>query len=426
MTVPDDLLSRYAGLLIRIGVNLQPGQSLNLTCELEHRSFVALIVEAAYRAGARYVQLNWIDPPSAKARYLHSHPDYLEFFPEYEVTRHRQMVDESWARLSLVGAEFPDIFDDVDPGAMRHVSQTRAQRLKFYSQAMMANRMQWCVAAVPTRAWAQQVYPGLPADQALGTLWNQVLRMCRVDQPDPVAAWQQHDRALRRVSQYLAQHQVRALRFLDPVPAPDGAPRTDLTIGLTDRPQWVAASSRTPAGVQFLANMPTEEVFSTPHSGRTEGWVRTSKPTFPFERKVDDAYFRFERGELVEFSAAVGQGVLDQFFQIPGTRRLGEVSLVDDRSPINQAGVTFHEILFDENAVCHIAFGKAYPEGMEGADQLSEEELQAAGVNEADAHLDVMIGSSTMTVTGLGADGTEAPVMANGRFVAAVVGEEAA
>lgn len=407
----------YAELLVKIGVNLQPGQSLRVGSELAHCQLARLVNAAAYQAGARYVQMDWIDAPTAYNRLVYSSPAALEYFPEYEVQRHRQMVDEGWARLSLVGSEFPDIFDDIDPSVMRRTAQIRAQRLKFYSEAIMANQSQWCVAAVPTPAWAAKVFPALPSDQGVTQLWQAIYGLCRVDQPDPVAAWRNHDEKLRQVTNYMRRQQVRTIHLYDASRQAGELPATDLTVGLTDRPVWVAASSVTPAGVRFLPNIPTEEVFTTPHNQRVNGWVRTSKPAFPLEREVSEAWFRFEQGELVEFRAAKGQAVLDEFFQIAGARRLGEISLVDVRSPINQSGLLFHETLFDENAVCHLAFGRAYPEGLEGAAELSEAELAAQGVNQSDTHVDFMIGTPTMQVDGLCADGRQVALMRDGQFV---------
>ncbi|MCX6043518.1 MAG: aminopeptidase [Chloroflexi bacterium] len=415
-------LELYADLLIKIGVNLQPGQSLRIGAEVAHREFVQLVCTAAYRAGARYVQVDWTDPSTARSRLLYSQPEYLDFFPAYEVARHREMADDRWARMALVGSEFPTIFDDVDPAAMRRVASVRSRKIKFYTQVVMANQLQWCVAAVPTAAWAQQVFANLAADEAMSQLWQVILRMCRLDQSDPVAAWRQHDYNLKQVANFMARNQVRAIHYFDPTPGPDGKPATDLRVGLTDRPVWIGGSSFTPTGVEFQPNMPTEEVFTTPHNARTEGWVRTSKPAFPFEREVDNAYFRFTQGELVEFQATKGQGVLDEFFQIPGARRLGEISLVDERSPVNQSGLIFYETLFDENAVCHMAFGRAYPEGLENGSTLSEETLRAQGVNESDTHVDFMIGTPTMQVTGICQDGREVVIMDKGQFTTEVLG----
>lgn len=413
-------LTSYAQAILKIGVNLQPGQSLRIGGELEHAPLVRALAAEAYRLGAPYVQVDWADMPLARARMRESAAAQLSYFPEFEIAKHRQMVDEKWARVALVGAEFPDLLNDVEPTAMRTVAVTRSQKLKFYMQTMMANQIQWCVAAAPTQAWARKVFPGLDAESALARLWEVVLSTCRVDLADPVAAWQVHDAKLKGVVDFLMRKQVRTLRFVDAVTDAAGKPLTDLTIGLTDRPQWLGASAHRPDGVPFMPNMPTEEVFTTPHNQRTHGYAQLSKPAFPFQREVREARFEFVDGAVVAYDAAVGKEVLDQFFQLDGTRRLGEVALVDVHSPVNKANVVFFEILFDENAACHIAFGEAYPDGVANGSKLPEEELRALGVNKADAHLDVMIGSATMRLTGICADGSEVLIMEQGEFVPAV------
>ena len=407
----------YARLLVGTGVNLQPGQSLRISAEIAHRGFVRRVAQVAYEAGAKYVQVDWIDTPTAKERFLHSQPEYLDYFPRYEIDRHQYMLDNRWARLALVGPEYPDVFDAIDPSAMRRAALIRSQMLKFYMDKVMANAVQWCVAAVPTRAWAVQVFPNLPGVDAVDQLWRQVLHICRVNMQDPSSAWLDHNTALNRVVGFLAQRDIRRVHFLDSVVDEDGIPRTDLTVGLTDQPVWLGAAAETPDGTVFFPNMPTEEVFSTPHRLRTDGWVRTSKPAYPFEREVTDAYFRFVDGEVVEYEAVRGKEVLDELFSIDGARRLGEVALVDIGSPVNQTGLMFYETLYDENATCHIAFGNAYPDGMQGGSALSEEELAAAGVNQSPSHVDVMIGTETMNVLGECGDGSTVAIMENGRFM---------
>ncbi len=411
------LQADYAHLLVHSGVNLQTDQSLFISAELAHAPFVRRLVAEAYRAGARYVEVKWEDVPTAKQRLLHAADAHIGYFPEYAITQFQQMVDEGWPRLSLAGSEFPDALDEVDPQRMLAASQPRRKAMRFYMDAITGNQLQWCVAGVPTLAWAQKVYPALAPDAALTQLWMTILRVCRVDQADPVQAWQQHDQALKDVADFLMAREIRSVRYVDSAPGPDGKPSSDLTIGLTEQPFWIGGSSDSKAGITFMANMPTEEIFTTPHRDKANGYVRTAKPAFPFEREVQNAYFRFEKGELVEWKAEKGQDVLDQYFEIEGTRRLGELSLVDVRSPINQLGTVFHDTLFDENAVCHIAFGSAYSEGVAGGDEMSEEELNALGVNQSDAHQDFMIGTATMDVIGRTADGQEIFVMKAGKFV---------
>lgn len=418
-TIPDDLrdaIEDYAALIVRVGVNVQPGQPLLLRAEIEHAEFVRILVAAAYKAGAKYVQLQWADDPIARTRLLESQPEHLDFFPEYEVARHREMVDDGWALLSIVGPSHPNSFEDVEPALMRRVQQARLRKIKFYNAAVMANTIQWSIAAVPTAAWARQVYPDLEPAEAVTTLWRTILNLVRADQPDPVAAWQQHDLMLSGIANALIANRVRSLHLFDPTPGSDGLPSTDLVIGLTDAPVWVAAASQTPNGVRFIANMPTEEVFTTPHRLRAEGYVRTSKPGFPFDRRVEGARFAFKEGAMIDYSAEQGQDALDELFRIPGANHLGEIALVDVKSPVNQSGVVFYETLFDENCVVHMAFGKAYPEGIENGNSMTEEELVAAGVNDSETHVDFMIGTPTMRIEGITADGSRITIMDQGAF----------
>lgn len=419
----EDLMLSYAQLIVRTGIHVQPGQCIRIGAELAHAKLVRLLCAEAYRAGARYVHVDWIDALTAKQRLLHSREEDLEFLPNYEIVRHQEMVDEGWTRIALVGPEAPDAYDDVSPGAMRTTASARARALKFYMQAMMANRSQWCVAGAATPAWAAKVFPDLDSEAAQQRLWEVIFHTCRIDTPDPQAVWEAHDRRLKSAVRFMAEREIQGVRFVDRQNGQDGKPRTDLTVWLTERPQWIGAAAQTRGGVSFFPNMPTEEIFTTPDARRTEGYVTLSKPAFPFEREVRNARFVFEQGEVVDFAAEVGQDVLEQYFEIEGTRRLGEVALVDVRSPVNQADVIFYETLYDENAACHIAFGQAYPDGVVGGSDLADEELAALGVNKSDAHQDVMIGTETMDVIGLRENGETVMVMENGKFIAEIDSE---
>src|SRR5690606_948724 len=250
------LRRRYAELLVKTGVNLQPGQGLLVRGELAHAPFVREVVAAAYDAGAVYVQVDWVDQPTMAATLDHADVAKLAL-PAYEITRFQQYVDEKWARLSLVGDEFPEALSAVDPQALRAWTIKRAQTLKFYTKTMMANQIQWCVAAVPTAAWAEKVFPDLPADAAVDALWATIFKLVRVDQADPVAAWDALNRQLTGVAGYLQRNGVQALHFVDPTPGPDGKPATDLVIGLADGARWVGGASTTPDGAVFQPNMPT-------------------------------------------------------------------------------------------------------------------------------------------------------------------------
>lgn len=412
----------YADLILRAGVNLQPGQSLLIRCELAQRDFANLLTARAYDAGARFVDVRWHDPLNRRTRYQHIDPSHLEYLPAYHVAALQEMLDDGWCQIGLHGSEYPDAYEDIDPALMLKERLAWGARMRFFSERVMNNEITWCVASAPTAAWALKVFPDLDANAATERLWRFVLQACRADQPDPLEAWREHDANLKQVVAFMDRNQVRTIRYLDKTPGPDGKPATDLTVGLTDRPTWSAGSSVDSKGRVFFANIPTEEIFSTPHKDRTQGWVRTSKPGYPFDREVTSAYFRFEEGNLVEWRAERGQEVLDQLFEIPGSRQLGELSLVDVRSPINQAGLLFYDTLFDENAVCHVAFGRGYPEGVKDGNSLSQQELDELGVNRSDTHVDLMIGTDTMKVLGFCEDGRQVVIMEDGQFTDEVLG----
>ena len=411
----------YADLILRVGINLQTDQSIWLIAELAHREFVRLLVATAYDQGARYVHVEWLDPLIQRVRFQHADPRHLDYVPEIEVAQRRERLDDRWASVYLTGSEYPDALEDVDPVLMRRERQARIQKVKFFQQAMANFEFAWTMAAVPTTPWARKIFPDMAPELAVERLWQFILQTCRVNQPDPIRAWVEHDARLKKVAAFMNRHQVRSIRYLDESLGLNGKALTDLTVGLTDRPNWAGGSARNRQRLSFFPNIPTEEIYSTPHNQRTHGWVRTSKPDYSFEREVSNAYFRFENGEAVEWRAEKGQDVLDQLFHLRGARRLGELALVDLRSPIHQSGLIFYDTLFDENAACHIAFGKGYAEGVKDGHELSQAELEALGVNDADTHIDLMIGTETMKVTGTCADGREVLVMQNGMFVPDVV-----
>ncbi len=438
MTDRNADLEQYAQLLIRLGLNLQSGQSLVIKTEPIHRDFALLVAEAAYDAGARYVQIEYSDMRLQSIRIRNSAEEDLEHLPGYFNEMARERRDEGWAALSLVGEEDPSLPTQLDPASLRILQTAEYRAMMPWRESMMEMKQQWNVASLPTPAWAQKVFPDLAADEALDRFWDEIRRTIRLDADDPFAAWQAHLADLEAARSTLQDRQVRALHFFDPTPAADGKPSTDLTIGLTDRPNWAGGvgglgapegdaagdgSEETgEAAPVFLPNIPTEELFTTPHRLRVNGWTRTSRPSFPFRREVEEVTFRFEEGRVVEFSAGEGQEIYEQFFAVEGTRYLGEVALVDVSSPIFQSGLVYYNTLFDENAACHIAFGQAYPIGLVGGAELSPDELNAAGVNKSDLHLDVMIGTPTLNVTGHLSDGAELAIMRAGRYTPALMG----
>jgi aminopeptidase len=420
----DALQRRYAELIVRVGLNLQYGQSVLLTSELVHRDFTVLVVEACYKAGAQIVEVRWREPLTARARLEHAGLESLDAHPSWESARYRALADERWTAVWLTGEEIPGVLDSIDPARISR-AQTALGRINGpFSESRSANRNQWTIAAVPTPAWARRVFPEHDASAGVAALWEMILKLTRADQPDPVAAWQAHIGRLQSVGAYLMGQEIRGLRFYDPMPARDGRASTDLTVGLTPTSFWETAAFKTPEGLQFVANIPSEEIFTTPHRMQAHGWVRTSRPIYPLNREVRGAYFRFEDGEVVEASSETGEDALRTFLEIPGTRRLGEVALVDQRSPLTQTSRVFFDDLYDENAACHIAFGDSLLMCVSGIDAMDKPERVSYGLNDSDMHEDFMIGTPTMNVFGVRADGATVDVMRDGQFVSEATREQ--
>jgi aminopeptidase len=416
------LQRRYADLIVRVGLNLQPGQSVLLTSEIVHRNFVVLLVEACYKAGALLVDVRWREPLTSRARLEHAGLASLDAHPSWEAARYRALADERWAAVWLTGEEIPGALDAIDPARISRTQIALGRVNGPFSESRSANKNQWTIAAVPTAAWAARVFPEHDAADGVAALWRMIFQLTRADQPDPIAAWQSHIGRLQAVGAYLMRQQIRALRFYDPMPARDGRASSDLTVGLTPTSFWETAAFKTPEGLQFVANIPSEEIFTTPHRMRAQGWVRTSRPIYPLNREVLGAYFRFEEGECVEASAESGDDALHAFLEIPGTRRLGEVALVDTRSPLTQTSRVFFDDLYDENAACHIAFGEGLAMCVSGIEAMDKPARVAYGLNDCDMHEDFMIGTPTMNVFGVRADGETVDVIRDGRFVSEATG----
>ena len=269
----------------------------------------------------------------------------------------------------------------------------------------------WNIIAAATPDWAQLVFPGIPVDQAVEKLWNAIFTACRIDQPDPVAAWKAHDANLHKRADFMNARRFHALQY--------HGPGTNLKVGLADDHKWLGGGSFAHNGVYCIPNMPTEEIFTTPHKNRTEGTVRSTKPLSHQGTLIKDIEVRFENGRIVEAHASAGESVLQKMIDTDeGGRRLGEVALVPHSSPISASGILFYNTLFDENAACHIALGQAYSTCIENGENMKPEELAARGANESLIHVDWMIGSGEIDIDGLHADGKTEPLMRKGEWVA--------
>jgi aminopeptidase len=403
----DEDLRQYARLLVQL-VNVQPDQNLHVRGEPCHWPLFNAIAEAAYAAGARYVDVSSQHAGLHKARVENSKEEHLEYVPRTLTARNDIFIDEQWALISVKNPEDPDFLSDLDSTRNAEVLRALAKANSPLRRNLQADKFQWIVAASPTDPWARKV---LGEDATGDTLWETMRSILRLDTDDPLGAWTRHAETLASRSRTLQSMEVDSLHFT--------GPGTDLRVGLPERPVWLGGSAQTPDGTRFLPNVPTEEVFTTPDYRRTSGEVQVTRPVFVMGSVVDGAWFRFDEGRVVDFGARSGEDILGRYLEMDeGARYLGEVALVDGASPIFQAGRVFYDILYDENAACHIALGGAYPGGIQGGDELSESELTRAGGNISDVHTDFMVGSEEITVTARLRDGRdEVPVIDQGRFV---------
>jgi aminopeptidase len=412
-------LDIYGDLAVRVALNLQPGQRLiiigplmNGGVALDAAPLVRHVAASAYRAGAELVEAIWGDEALQLARFRNVRTSTPEAFGQFSAWLPNALeghVKAGHAVLSVY-ANDPDLLQHERPALVGALQQATSRSMLPFREYISRNATNWGVVAAACAPWAAKVFPDAPREQQLSLLWETIVRLCRLDRPDPVAAWQAHLTALAMQSERLNRRRYSALRF--------SGPGTNLTVGLPDGHIWVSGASVTQTGIRFVANLPTEEVFTIADRHRVEGTVRASKPLSYGGTLIEDFSLRFEGGRVVSVSAARGEAVLRQLIDTDATAgRLGEVALVPHSSPIAQSGRLFYNTLFDENAASHVALGSAYRFTLEGADAMTDEQFEQAGGNHSAIHVDFMIGSGELDVDGVSRDGTAAPLMRRGEWV---------
>ena len=403
-------LDRYAELLIVVGLNVQKGQLVQITAEAYHRDFVSLVVDKAYQRGAKYVQVNLIDSRFTKSRLSHCSDSDCEFVPDYLPVLYDQILDETGANLRLVGSEDPDILADIDPKRLNSSQLAVRKKIsRFYDEGISHSKVHWTVAAAATPAWGKKVFPELSEDEAYLALWKSILKVCRADQPDCISLWETHNHQLISRATQLNDMQIERLHFT--------GPGTDLSVYLSPKAVFRAGTDVSPRGVAFEANIPTEEVFTTPNYHRTHGKVRATRPFLIFGQLVSGLEITFKDGVIADFTAETGAEIFAEYIKSDeGANRLGEVALVGIDSPIFQSGLVFEEILFDENAACHIAVGAAYKWCVDGSESMSEQQLDEIGCNESKAHTDMMISSEQVDVRATTFAGEEIALIEAGKW----------
>jgi aminopeptidase len=387
-----------AELIVRFGANVQPGQIVAVGSEPGKEQLARAVAQAAYQAGAKFVDVSVFDIHVKQARMLYAADDTLDFVPPWYGQRMRALGENRCAVIALTGPVAPRIMDDIDPARL---GRDLLPRVRESIEIVNDRTTNWTAAPCPTQAWAELVRPELAPTEALERLWEDVTHVCRLDEPDPVAAWEQRMDDLIGVADKLDELRLDALRF-------DG-PGTDLTVGLFRSTRWQCARIATVDGIVHAPNLPTEEVFTTPDPERVDGWVRSTKPLFVSGTMVIGLRIRFERGRAVEIEADRGADTLRALAERDGgAGRLGEVALVDGESRIGSLDTVFFDTLLDENAASHIALG-------EGLDFTVGEDDQPR-INRSELHIDFMIGSSQVAVTGIEPGGGEVPLLRDGAW----------
>lgn len=405
----DALLDKYAELLVRVGVNVQPGQELLIRADINAAPLVRKVAQAAYELGSPYVHVFWGDGYVNRARFLHGPEGSFGRYPQYAADGINRLAQGGAASLAITSDD-PDLLAGVDPDRYAQYIREWQKAVQPYRDVSMRDGMQWCVAGAASAGWAAKVFPDLPQDEAVSKLWDAIFTATRVTTDDPVARWHDHNEELRGMREKLNARRYASVRFT--------GPGTDLTVGLADGHLWDGGSSRVPSGTQFVANMPTEEVFTAPHARRVDGTVRASLPLSYNGVLIDDFTLTFENGQVTKAVAGKGQRVLDTILDTDeGSRRLGEVALVPASSPIAKAGVLFLNTLYDENAACHIALGRGYDMTLDGSGAMTPDQKAEAGLNHSSVHVDFMIGSDKIDVDGVTQDGAAEPLMRKGEWV---------
>ena len=401
------LLRQYARLIVRMGVNIQKGQTLMVSAGLDQPEFVQMVVEEAYKAKAKEVIVDWNYQPLTKVHVRYQTLKTMGTVKEWEKARQEHYCQILPARLHLSSAD-PDGLKGVNMGKVSKANQMTYPILKPYRDRR-DNKEQWCIAAVPGAAWAKKVFPGMRTSQAVEKLWEAILAAARVTD-DPVKAWEEHNADLQKRCDYLNSLNIRSLHYT----ADNG---TDLTVGMIPEAQFCGGGETTIGGVFFNPNIPTEECFISPMRGQAEGIVYSTKPLSYRGQLIDNFSVRFENGKAVEVHAEQGEEQLkDMISMDEGAAYLGECALVPQASPICESGILYYNTLFDENAACHLALGRGFADTIKGYQEKTLEEVQALGVNDSMIHVDFMIGCDTMNIDATCEDGSVVAIFKNGNW----------
>lgn len=403
-----EMLSKYAEVIVKVGLNLRAGQPLSIRTATHTSPLVREITRVAYQQGASLVDVIWSDEGVSRARAEFAPRDSAEEFPTWQADGVVKIIEKGGALLAIAALD-PDLLNGLDSDFVGKLQRVQLKNFAPVSSFVMRNAVNWCVVAASGTAWARKIFPDLEPNKAEEKLWEAIFETTRVTMPDPIAAWEKHNAGLRKRGNYLQAKKYTGLHYK--------GPGTDFTLGLPAGHTWVGGNGMSQNGIIFTANMPTEEIFTMPDRARAEGTVAATFPLSYGGTLIEDFSLTFENGRIVKVNAKKNESILQQLVDTDeGSRRLGEVALVPASSPIGRRGHLFYNTLFDENASCHIAIGRAYRFTLIGGEELTDEEFMAAGGNMSLNHVDFMIGSPKMDIDGITQNGGREPVMRQGEW----------
>lgn len=402
----QEKLENYADLAVRVGVNIQPGQTLFVRTPLFAAPFVRMVAKKAYEAGAKHVRVEWADEELTRLKYELAPEEAFSEYPEWQANALVEEAENNAAFLSITGGN-PDLLKDVNPERVATANKTAGAANSTFRSYIQSDKVSWSIVAVPSVGWAEKVFPEKTGEEAVSKLWEAIFAATRMNEEDPVAAWKKHLATLDEKMTLLNEKHFSALHYT--------AEGTDLTIELPETHIWASGGSTSKSGTNFVANMPTEEVFSAAKKDGVNGTVTSTKPLNYGGTLITNFSLTFENGKVVDFSAEQGEETLKRLLDTDeGARSIGEVALVPHRSPISDTNIIFYNTLFDENASNHLALGSAYAFNIEGGKDMSPEELEKNGLNQSITHVDFMMGSADMNIDGIDKEGKREPVFRNG------------
>ena len=411
MVLPEfnENLKKYAELLVVTGINVTEGHTVVLSVDVDQAPLARLITKAAYERGAKEVIVKWADDELSRLHFTNQDLETLTEVPESKIVEMNEMIEAGASRIS-VRSSAPDALAGIDPTKMAESRKASSIAMRPMMEVTQSNKVSWLVAAASGAEWAAKVFPDLnSSEEQIDALWDAIFNSVHLYEEDPIAHWAEKVNTLQSKADELNSESFTALHFK--------GPGTDLVVGLPELHRFEGAGSTNARGEVFVANLPTEEVFSAPDANRVDGVVVSTKPLSYSGTIIEGMEFHFENGKVTKVTADQGEEVLQKLIeQDEGASRLGEVALVPDASPISQSGLTFYNTLFDENASNHLALGSAYAFNIVGGTEMTREELNAAGLNESNTHVDFMIGSDKMDIDGIKADGTIVPVFRKGAW----------